>query len=58
MYTVYKICNIESELFKSKIEHYTYDQKINQDKYRELNKKTIAERDAIIEYLENKLAEL
>jgi hypothetical protein len=34
MYKVNKIFNIESELLKSKIEHYAYEQKINQDKYR------------------------
>ena len=43
MYKVYKMFNIESELFKSKIEHYAYEQKINQDKYKELNKKTTQE---------------
>jgi hypothetical protein len=58
MYKVYKLLNLESELFKSKIEHYAYEQKINQDKHRELNKKTTQEGDAIIEYFKNKLAEL
>jgi hypothetical protein len=45
-------------LFKSKIEHYAYEQKINQDKHKELNKKSTQEGDAIIKYFENKLAEL
>jgi hypothetical protein len=58
MYKVYKILNIESELFKSKIDNCVNKQKINQDKYRELNKKTIAEEDAIIEYFEKKMTEL
>ena len=34
------------------------NKKINQDKHKELNKKTTQEGDAIIEYFENKLAEL
>jgi len=58
MYKVYKLLNLTSELFKNKIEHYAYEQKINQDKHKELNKKTTQEGDAIIEYFENKLAEL
>jgi hypothetical protein len=58
IYKVYKLLNIESELFKSKIEHYAYEQKINQDKHKELNKKSTQEGDAIIKYFENKLAEL
>jgi integrase len=58
MYKVYKLLNLEGQLFKSRIEHYAYEQKINQDKHRELNKKSVAEGDAIIEYFENKLAEL
>ena len=58
MYKVYKLLNIESELFKNKIEHYAYEQKINQDKNKESNKKTTQDGDAIIEYFENKLAEL
>jgi integrase len=45
-------------LFKNKIEHYAYEQKINQDKHKESNKKTVADGDAIIEYFEKKLAEL
>jgi hypothetical protein len=58
MYKVYKILNIESELFKSKIDYYVNKQFLHQDKYREVNKKTIAEGDAVIKYFENKLAEL
>jgi integrase len=58
MYKVYKLLNLTSELFKSKIEHYAYEQKINQDKYRELNKKTTQEGDAIIEYFGKKMTEL
>jgi len=58
IYKVYKLLNIESELFKNKIEHYAYEQKINQDKHKELNKKSTQEGDAIIKYFENKLAEL
>jgi hypothetical protein len=58
IYKVYKLLNIESELFKSKIEHYAYEQKINQDKHKESNKKTTQEGVAIIAYFENKLAEL
>ena len=48
MYKVYKLLNLEGQLFKSRIEHYAYEQKINQDKHRELNKKSVAEGDAII----------
>jgi hypothetical protein len=58
MYKVYKLLNLEGQLFKSKIEHYAYEQKINQDKYRELNKKTTQEGDAIIEYFGKKMTEL
>ena len=58
MYKVYKLLNIENELFKCRIEHYAYEQKINQDKYKELNKKTTQDGNSIIEYFENKLAEL
>jgi hypothetical protein len=45
-------------MFKSKIDYYVNKQTIHQDKYREFNKKTIAEGDAIIKYFKNKLAEL
>ena len=41
IYKVYKLLNIESELFKSKIEHYAYEQKINQDKHKELIKRQL-----------------
>jgi hypothetical protein len=58
IYKVYRLLNIESELFKSRIEHYAYEQTIHQEKNRELNKKTIAEGDPIIIFFENKLAEL
>jgi hypothetical protein len=58
MYKVYKLLNIKSESFKNKIEHYAYEQKINQDKHRELNKKNVADGDAIIEYFEKKMTEL
>ena len=58
IYKVYKLLNIESELFKSKIEHYAYEQKINQDKHKESNKKTTQDGDAIIEYFENKMTKL
>ena len=58
MYKVYKLLNLEGQLFKSKIEHYAYEQKINQDKYRELNKKTTQEGDATIEYFGKKMTEL
>jgi integrase len=58
MYKVYKILNLESELFKSKIDYYVKKQTIHQDKYRELNKKTTQEGDAIIEYFEKKVTEL
>jgi hypothetical protein len=58
MYKVYKLLNIENELFKSKIDYYVNKQTLHQDKHRELNKKTTAEGNAIIEYFENKLAEL
>ena len=54
MYKVYKLLNLTSELFKNKIEHYAYEQKINQDKHKESNKKTVADGDAIIEYFEKK----
>jgi hypothetical protein len=48
MYKVYKLLNIESELFKSRIDYYVKKQTIQQDKHRELNKKTTQEGDAII----------
>ena len=58
IYKVYKILNIESELFRNRIEHYAYEQKIKQDENKELNKKTADEGDAIIGYFEGKLKEL
>jgi len=58
MYKVYKLLNIKSESFKNKIDYYVNKQILHQDKHWELNKKTIAEKDAIIKYFENKLAEL
>jgi hypothetical protein len=58
IYKVYKLLNLTSELFKNRIEHYAYEQTLHQDKHKELNKKTTQEGDAIIEYFENKLAEL
>jgi hypothetical protein len=58
IYKVYKLLNIESELFRNKIEHYVYEQKIKQDENKELKKKTIAEGDAIMDFFENKLTEL
>jgi integrase len=58
MYKVYKLLNIENELFKSKIDYYVNKQTLHQDKHRELNKKTTAEGNAIIEYFEKKIAEL
>jgi hypothetical protein len=50
-YKLYKLLNIESELFRNRIEHYAYEKKIKQDENKELNKKTIAERDAIMDIL-------
>jgi hypothetical protein len=58
MYKVYKLLNIENELFTNKIDYYVKKQTIHQDKHKELNKKSTQEGDAIIEYFENKLAEL
>ena len=58
MYKVYKLLNIESELFKSRIDYYVKKQTLHQDKHKELNKKTTQEGNGIIEYFENKLAEL
>jgi site-specific recombinase XerD len=58
IYKVYKLLNIENELFKSRIDYYVKKQTLHQDKHKESNKKTVAEGDAIIEYFENKLAEL
>ena len=58
MYKVYKLLNLTSELFKSKIDFYVNKETLHQDKHRELNKKTTQEGDAIIEYFKNKLAEL
>jgi site-specific recombinase XerD len=55
MYKVYKLLNIESELFKSRIDYNVKNQTLHQDKNRKLNKKTIAEGNSIIEYFENKL---
>jgi integrase len=58
MYKVYKLLNIEGQLFKSKIDYYVNKQTLHQDKHKELNKKTIQEGDAIIEYFEKKMTEL
>jgi hypothetical protein len=58
MYKVYKLLNIESELFKSRIDYYVKKQTIHQDKHKELNKKTTQEGNSIIEFFQNKLAEL
>ena len=58
IYKVYKLLNLTSELFKSKIDYYVNKQTLHQDKHRELNKKTIADGDAIIEYFEKKMTEL
>ena len=58
MYKVYKLLNLESELFKSKIDYYVNKQSFHQDRHEEINKKTIAEGDAIIEYFEKKMTEL
>jgi len=58
MYKVYKLLNLTSELFKSKIDYYVNKQTLHQDKHRELNKKTTAEGSAIIEYFEKKETEL
>ena len=58
MYKVYKLLNIENELFKSKIDYYVNKQTLHQDKQRELNKNTTAEGNAIIEYFEKKKTEL
>jgi hypothetical protein len=58
MYKVYKILNLTSELFKSKIDYYVNKQTLHQDKHRELNKKTTQEGNAIIEYFEKKMTEL
>ena len=58
IYKVYRLLNIESELFKNRIEHYAYEQTLHQDKHRELNKKTVAEKDAIMGYFKDKLKEL
>jgi len=54
MYKVYKLLNLEGQLFKSKIDYYVNKQTLHQDKHRELNKKTTAEGNAIIEYFEKK----
>jgi hypothetical protein len=45
-------------LFKSRIDYYVKKQTIHQDKHRELNKKTVADGDAIIEYFEKKMTKL
>ena len=58
MYKVYKLLNLEGQLFKSKIDYYVNKQTLHQDKHRELNKKTTQEGNSIIEYFKNKLAEL
>jgi hypothetical protein len=58
MYKVYTIFNLESELFKSKIDYYVNKRTLHQDKHKESNKKTTQEGDAIIEYFEKKLTEL
>jgi hypothetical protein len=58
MNKVYKLLNLESELFKSKIDYYVNKQSFHQDRHEEINKKTIAEGDAIIEYFEKKMTEL
>jgi hypothetical protein len=48
MYKVYEIFNLESELFKNKIDYYVNKQTIHQDKHKELNKKTVAVGNSII----------
>jgi hypothetical protein len=58
MYKVYKLLNLTSDLFKSKIDYYVNKQTLHQDKHRELNKKTTQEGDAIIKYFEKKKTEL
>ena len=58
IYKVYKILNIESELFESRIDYYVKKQTIHQDKHKELNKKTVAEGNSIIEYFDKKMTEL
>jgi hypothetical protein len=45
-------------LFKSKIDYYVNKQTLHQDKHRELNTKTFAEGNSIIEYFEKKMTEL
>ena len=49
IYKVYKLLNIENKLFKNKIEHYAYEQKIN----RKLLKKTL--RKLLLKTLRKKL---
>ena len=58
IYKAYKILNIESELFKNRIDHYATKQNIDKDKNKETNKKTIEEGDFIIKHFNDKLEEL
>ena len=58
IYKAYKILNIESELFKNRIDHYATKQNIDKDKNKETNKKTIEEGDFIIKQFNDKLEEL
>ena len=50
--------NIESELFKNKIDFYSTKQTLKQEETKEESKKTIEEGNAIVEHFEKLLAEL
>ena len=58
IYKAYKILNIESELFKNRIDHYATKQNIDKDKNKEATKKTTEEGEFIIKHFNDKLEEL
>ena len=58
IYKAYKILNIESELFKNRIDHYATKQKIERDKNKELSKKPTEEGDFIIKHFNDTIEEL
>ena len=58
IYKAYKILNLESELFKNRIDHYAVIQNVEKDKNKEATKKTTEEGEFIIKHFNDKLEEL
>ena len=58
IYKAYKIQNLESELFKNRIDHYAVIQNVEKDKNKEATKKTTEEGEFIIKHFNDKLEEL